>query len=124
MSGVSDWVASQWLSIFTGDGIYLALCVTDPDRSGLTNSEVVGGSYTRQPATFVHYDIRTVWLSEQVDWGGLPQCTISHIAVCNRFRNGQLLSSSLLPPPAPQVDFGSDFSLDAFTYAITVGVPS
>lgn len=117
---VSDHVATLWLAHFIGKS-WFALCVTDPARSGLNESEVVGGSYKRMKGTMAHLDARTIWLTDKLEWHGMPHVILSHVAIADAAVNGNLMSSAMITTPQ-EVLQGASFTMDAYTYSISIGI--
>jgi hypothetical protein len=117
---VTDWLVAQWLGSFTP--AWFSLHVANPTRAGDIESEVVGGSYTRLTGGFTAYDARTIWLGTPLLWTGMPAVTPTYVGVWNEQFNGQMLASGSLPQPYPIVASGASFALDAYTFAISVGL--
>ena len=118
---VTDWLVAQWLNSFTP--AWFGLHIANPGRIGDIHTEVVGGSYQRVQGVFGPFDARTVWLSNQLTWTGLPACVVTYIGVWDAQYNGHLLSYGLLPG-VHSVGQGQSLVLDANTYAISVGLSS
>ena len=117
---VTDWLVAQWLAFFTP--AWFSLHIANPTRAGDIETEVIGGSYLRMSGGFTPYDARTIWLGTNLAWTGMPAVTVTHVGVWNAQYNGQLLSSGGLPKPYAKVPQGGSFALDAYTYAVSVGL--
>jgi hypothetical protein len=117
---VTDYVAGQWLKIFTP--AWFSLHTSNPAVDGFAESEVVGGSYARQSGAWTVQSARGIWLATKLVWLGLPATRLTHVGVWNLPYNGQLLSFNELPAPGHDVAQGASFQLDPYTYAISIGI--
>lgn len=100
LSDVYETEVLEWL--FTGTTVtrptawYIGLFTTDPTDAG-TGTEVSGGSYVREAATFsVTGDTATTtaaveWPTATADWG-----TITHVAVHDAATGGNIIAHAAL----------------------------
>lgn len=78
---------------------YVALHTADPTDAG-TGSEVSGGSYARQSATFsaaaTDSGVTTSSNTADLNWTNLPTSTVTHIGIWSASTGGYLLYSAPL----------------------------
>ena len=72
-------------------GVYVALMTVAEDDTGSAGTEVTGGSYARQSATFDAASSGATQNSSNIDFTGMPACTVVGIAVYDASASGNLL---------------------------------
>lgn len=78
MAGASDWLIDKIVAdLFQTPNLWLALMTVRPLSDGTGGTEVVGGSYARQPIDFTDPDDAGVAVSNAVlTYVGMPACTV------------------------------------------------
>jgi hypothetical protein len=118
----SDKQVNKWFSDISN--VWLSLHYDDPSETSGSYSEVFGGSYNRQNASFGASSSRTIWNSNRVTWSGLPASEIAFIGAWEDDETGDLIWSC----PAPldpngriiKVETGKSFTLPISSIAITI----
>lgn len=70
--------------------VYLALYTVAPTDS-TSGTEVTGGSYARQAITFHAASSGATTNDSNVDFAGMPSCTVVALAVCDASSSGNIL---------------------------------
>lgn len=70
--------------------LYLALYTVAPTDS-TTGTEVVGGSYTRKSVTFTAATDGLSSNTTNVDYPGMPACTVVAVAILDAFSGGNMM---------------------------------
>lgn len=78
--------------------IYMALHIADPSDSGLLNTELSGGSYTRQLITFIAPQLDEsnrgyVANRAEVNFRNLPSAEVTHAALWDASTEGNMIMS-------------------------------
>ena len=71
--------------------VYVALMTVAEDDTGSAGTEVTGGSYARQSATFDAAASGATQNSSNLDFTGMPACTVVGIAIYDASSAGNLL---------------------------------
>lgn len=71
--------------------VYVALMTVAEDDTGAAGTEVSGGSYARQTATFDAAASGATQNSANIDFTGMPACTVVGIAIYDASTAGNLL---------------------------------
>ena len=94
---LSNYLENKVLDHFLGTtaytmpaDVYLALYTAAPTDSS-AGTEVSGGSYTRKAATFNAASSGSTTNDSDIDFNGMPTCTVVAIAVCDAITSGNIL---------------------------------
>ena len=94
---LSDYLEVKLLDHFLGtttytkpSAVYLALYTSAPTDS-TSGTEVSGGSYVRKAATFNAASSGSTTNTSDIDFTGMPACTVVAIAVCDALSSGNIL---------------------------------
>lgn len=94
---LSDYLENKLLDHFLATtsytapaNVYIALYTTAPDDTG-GGVEVTGGSYARQEGTFDAASSGATQNSSDIDFNGMPSCTVVAIGVHDAVSGGNLL---------------------------------
>ena len=94
---LSDYLEAKLLDHFLGTtsytmptDVYLALYTSAPTDS-TSGTEVSGGSYVRKVATFNAASSGSTTNTSDIDFTGMPACTVVAIAVCDALSSGNIL---------------------------------
>ena len=94
---LSDYLEVKLLDHFLGtttytkpSAVYLALYTVAPTDS-TSGTEVSGGSYVRKAATFNAASSGSTTNTSDIDFTGMPACTVVAIAVCDALSSGNIL---------------------------------
>lgn len=126
-----DWLVEQWMDT-VDDLPYkgFALFSSDPFAAGTFSAvEVIGGSYSRQEATWVRASIRTLELDVGVVFRSLvPGTVVAAVGVVSDPFAGELVCRSMIlnedGDPEPIVfPSGGSYPISAGNYVIGVDVP-
>jgi hypothetical protein len=100
--------------------IHLALYTSAPTDSS-AGTEVTGGSYARQPATFdaVTSGAGSTTNDTNIDFAGMPACTVVAVAVCDAVTGGNILVYGTLTT-AKTLDAGDILRISAGDLSITI----
>ena len=120
MSVISNYAANAMLdSVLADKTVYVGLHISDPGVLGDYGSEVASGDYVRQVVTFSGAGSRTTGNTTLVQFLGMPECSVSHIAIWDSITTGNLISfKELLTPIA--VTEGQTFVIPATKIAVTL----
>ena len=95
---LSNYLANKLLDHFLGttsytapSNVYVALMTVAEDDTGSAGTEVTGGSYTRQAATFDASASGATQNSGNIDFAGMPSCTVVGIGIFDASSSGNLL---------------------------------
>ena len=98
---LSDYLEVKLLDHFLGTTtytkpatVYLALYTAAPTDS-TAGTEVSGGSYARKVATFNGAASGSTTNTSDIDFNGMPACTVVAIAVTDALTSGNILDSEL-----------------------------
>lgn len=84
-------------STFTvGANLYLALYTTNPTAAN-TGTEVTGGSYARQAASFAASSGGAITTDADITFTNLPSATITHYGILDALTGGNLIVYGQLP---------------------------
>jgi hypothetical protein len=89
-STLSDYAVGLLLEQIR-DNCWLGLHFDDPNLAGAYASEISGGGYTREKATFTTISNRTMWLDNSVQFDGLRGTKITHFGGWDSRRTGNVL---------------------------------
>lgn len=94
---ISDYLENKLLDHFLGTTtytkpatVYVALYTVAPSDAG-GGTEVAGGSYSRQVATFSSASSGTTSNSSNIDFTNMPACTVTAIGIHDNATTGNLL---------------------------------
>lgn len=94
---LSDYLENKLLDHFLGttsytmpSTIYVALYTVAPDDTG-GGTEVTGGSYARQTATFDSAASGATQNSADIDFVNMPSCTVVAVGIHDALTSGNLL---------------------------------
>jgi hypothetical protein len=94
---LSNYLENKILDHFLGttsytmpSTVYLALYTVAPTDAG-GGTEVTGGSYARKPITFLSSSGGTTSNDSNVDFTGMPACTVVAVGVFDALTSGNLL---------------------------------
>lgn len=94
---LSNYLENELLDHFLGTTaytmpttVYVALYTVAPDDTG-GGTQVTGGSYARQPATFAAASSGATSNSANIDFAGMPAATTVAIGVFDALTSGNLL---------------------------------
>jgi len=95
---LSDYLENKLLDHFLAttsytapSNVYVALMTVAEDDTGSAGTEVTGGSYARQSATFDAAASGATQNSSNLDFTGMPACTVVGIAIYDASSAGNLL---------------------------------
>jgi hypothetical protein len=95
---LSDFLENKLLDHFLGttsytapSDVYVALMTVAEDDTGAAGTEVTGGSYARQVATFDAAAGGATQNSSNIDFTDMPACTVVGIAIYDASTAGNLL---------------------------------
>jgi hypothetical protein len=95
---LSDYLENKLLDHFLAttsytapSNVYVALMTVAEDDTGSAGTEVTGGSYARQSATFDAAASGATQNSSNIDFTGMPACTVVGIAIYDASSAGNLL---------------------------------
>jgi len=95
---LSNYLENKLLDHFLGTtsytapaNIYVALMTVAEDDTGTAGTEVTGGSYARQTATFDASASGATQNSANIDFEDMPACTVVGIALYDASTSGNLL---------------------------------
>jgi len=95
---LSDYLENKLLDHFLAttsytapSNVYVALMTVSEDDTGSAGTEVTGGSYARQSATFDAAASGATQNSSNLDFTGMPACTVVGIAIYDASSAGNLL---------------------------------
>jgi hypothetical protein len=95
---LSDYLENKLLDHFLGttaytspSTVYVALMTVAEDDTGTAGTEVTGGSYARQTATFDASASGATQNSANIDFEDMPACTVVGIALYDALTSGNLL---------------------------------
>lgn len=102
MAAASDYLEDALLDhVFRGDqpstsytqptAVYMALYTSDPTDAD-AGTEVAGGSYARQQATFNAPSAGAIGLAAQIDFTGMPAASVTHWGIRDDPSAGNLLA--------------------------------
>lgn len=98
-SVLSNYLGNKVLADNLTNGVcYLALHTADPTVTGLTSTEVAGGSYLRQLITFSAVSSKTTLSTNSQTFTGMPAAIVTYLAVWNDPTSGNMLVSFALSP--------------------------
>lgn len=119
MSVFSGISITTWLDTLAGYTYEMSLHSSDPLIAGNpATTEISGGSYTRQSATFVRNNLN-IWNSAAVTFGGLPAATVTHVGVWyTSGANSGSLAFSVPLTNSFTTSSGSSWTIDANQYVI------
>lgn len=80
---------------YTMPTVYLALYTVAPTES-TSGTEVTGGSYVRKAVTFTAASSGATSNSANVDFTGMPSCTVVAVAVCDALSSGNIIAYGTL----------------------------
>lgn len=80
---------------YTMPTVYLALYTVAPTDS-TSGTEVTGGSYARQAAAFSAAASGATSNSSNIDFTGMPACTVVAVAVCDALTSGNIIAYGTL----------------------------
>lgn len=80
---ILDVLVSDWLDVFISKNTYVSLHYAVPPLNDPNATELTGGTYSRQKATFEVSDsnARMAWNNAKLTWAGLESTTVTHIGV-------------------------------------------
>lgn len=80
---------------YTMPTVYLALYTVAPTE-GTSGTEVTGGSYARKTVAFTASASGATSNSANVDFTGMPACTVVAVAVCDALTSGNIIAYGTL----------------------------
>lgn len=102
-------------------GRYVALFQADPTDEG-TGTEVSGGSYARQEATFgaasTDAGVTTATTTADLDWINLPTVEITHVGIFDASTGGNLIYHGALTT-SKTLTSGDNFTINSGQLTIT-----
>ena len=100
--------------------VYLALYISAPTDS-TSGTEVTGGSYARQSVAFdaVTSGAGSTTNSANVDFTGMPACTVTAVAVCDQLTSGNILVYGTLTT-SKTLDAGDILRISAGDLSISI----
>lgn len=78
--------------------VYLALYTSDPTDAD-SGTEVTGGSYARQTATFAAASSGTIATNANITFTSMPSCTVTYWGIRDASTGGNLLASGAFNTP-------------------------
>lgn len=114
MAGLSDYAANKILdkllrnTDFTVADQHISLHTADPGVSG--GSEVTGGSYGRQNATFATAASRATTTTALLEWLNMPGVTVTHVGIWDAATAGNFIWGGALAA-SKTVNAGDTFQL-------------
>jgi hypothetical protein len=81
------------LDYFYNSDTYVALHLTDPTVLGSLATELAGGDYERELATWTSPSSKTIGLATAIVYDNLPACTLGWFGVWDAPSNGHLLTA-------------------------------
>ena len=91
-AGLSDYFVDLILQAF--QSVWMGLHFTNPDLEGALTSEISGGGYIRQAATFTTPSNRVTWLANSVLFTALPSVTLGYVSIWDQQYNGNILAAA------------------------------
>jgi hypothetical protein len=95
---LSNYLENKLLDHFLGTTsytmpatVYVGLMTVAEDDTGATGTEVTGGSYARQTATFASASGGATSNDADIDFVDMPACTVVGIAIYDASTSGNLL---------------------------------
>lgn len=93
-SVISNYLGNAALQLyFRTNPTWLALHESDPTVLGSLGTELVGGDYEREPATWSSPSAKTITLATLIRYDNLPACTIEWFGVWDAAISGHMLVS-------------------------------
>lgn len=92
------WANSLFTYLIANFNTYVALHSSNPTNTGLSTTEIVGGSYIRQLTTWTIPTIRTIINNSAITFNNLPACTVSYLALWDASTGGNCLYSLAITP--------------------------
>jgi hypothetical protein len=117
MSGLSDYIVNETLQRIK-DECWIGLQFDNPNVGGAYASEIAGGGYSRQEATFGAISNRTMWMTSACKWDGLKLTKIVYITGWDAEFKGNMLFSTPLLNPARIIE-GGGYRIAANTLAVS-----
>lgn len=106
MAAASDYLETALLNhVFRNTAytsptdVYVALFTNDPGE-GDTGTEVTGGSYARQEATFSAPSSGSISNSSDITFADMPSTTVTHFAIYDDVSAGNMLAYGELNSPS------------------------
>jgi len=106
---LTDWQVDQIIDLFIGTGQenWVGLHFSDPSGAHPEATEVPGGTYTRQRATFAQVGARAIRTTNAQSWGSLTQTVVTHFGVWTAPYAGQLRAYVPLVSPLYVLEGGA-----------------
>lgn len=104
---------------WTAIDAYVALHDDDPTVLGDPSTEITGGSYVRQEATFSAASNRATANSVAIKFLDMPAVTVTHVALWTAASGGQMIFYAALSP-ADVVTAGQTYTLAISDLAVTL----
>jgi len=119
MGVVSTYTANTMLnSSFYGKPTYIGLHISDPTVLGDYGTEVASGDYIRQQVQFSDAGSRGTGNITQALFVGMPDVTVTHLAIWDNVTTGNMLSFKALDVPIDVAD-GQTFVVPVSTVAVS-----
>lgn len=118
-SVITNWWGNSLLAVLHNNGAWISLHEDDPGVLADPGTEVAGGGYQRQLASFSSASSKTVATTNQLIFASMPAVTVLYLAVNTAHVGGNMYCSIVLPSPLSVAD-SSHVVLAAGDIAITV----
>jgi hypothetical protein len=116
-AGFSDYFVDLVLANF--GSVWMGLHFANPNLEGALTSEVSGGGYIRQSATFSTPANRTSWLANPILFTALPAVTLGYISLWDTQYNGNIMAAAPMTNATP-VPVGGSYSVAAASLAVFI----
>jgi hypothetical protein len=120
---ISDYLENELLdSVFNNGSFavaqpYVSLHTADPGEDG--SNECTGGSYARQSGSFTTAASGAVETDADIEFTGMPACTVTHVGVWDAVSAGNFLWGGALSA-SKTVNAGDTFKINSGDLDITL----
>ena len=120
---ISDYLENELLDAVFNAGAfsvttpYVSLHTADPGEDG--SSECSGGSYARQAGSFTTASGGAVETDADIEFTGMPACTVTHVGVWDAVSGGNFLWGGALSA-SKTVNAGDTFKISSADLTVTL----
>jgi hypothetical protein len=98
-SVLTNWWGNSILAILSSKGAWVSLHEDDPTVLADPGTEVAGGGYLRQQASFSTASSKTVATTNQLIFAAMPAITLTYIGLNTASVGGNMYCSIAIPTP-------------------------